>query len=69
MDGRVITPNLFIFFMVPIHPNLQRNFFVGGGGGWGMVGRHLNSASYLKIILGGNSLILNLLILEEVTGL
>ena len=67
MDGRVITPNLFIFFMVPIHPNLQRNFFVGGGEGWGMVGRHLNSASYLKIILGGNSLILNLLILDEVT--
>ena len=28
MDGHVITPNLFIFFMVPIHPNLQRNFFL-----------------------------------------
>ena len=35
VDGQVITPNLFIFFMVPIHPNLQRNFFVGGGGGLG----------------------------------
>ena len=35
VDGRVITPNLFVFFMVPIHPNLQRNFFVGGGGGLG----------------------------------
>ena len=34
-DGWVITPNLFIFFMVPIHPNLQRNFFVGGGVGLG----------------------------------
>ena len=67
MDRQVITPNLSIFFMVPIHPNLQRNFFVGGGGGWGMVGRHLDSATYLQIILGGNSLILNLLILDEVT--
>ena len=35
VDGQVITPSLFIFFKVPIHPNLQRNFFVGGGGGLG----------------------------------
>ena len=32
VDGRVITPNLFTFFMVPIHPNLQKKFFVGVGG-------------------------------------
>ena len=31
VDGQVITPNLFTFFMVPIHPNLQRNFFLLGG--------------------------------------
>ena len=67
VDGQVITQSLFILFLVPNHPNMQRNFFVGGGGGWGMVGRHLNSATYLHIILGGNSLILNLLILDEVT--
>ena len=33
---RAITPNLLIFFMVPIHPNLQRNLFLGWGWGrWG----------------------------------
>ena len=36
VDGRVITPNLFTFFMVPIHPNLQRIFFC-----WGVRGRWL----------------------------
>ena len=69
VGGQTSNYTKFIFSSIyfPIHPNLQRNFFVGGGEGWGMVGRHLNSATYLQIILGGNSLILNLLILDEVT--
>ena len=50
VDGRVITPNLFIFFMVPIHPNLQRKFFVGGDGGGVVVGRYLTSPSSLHFI-------------------
>ena len=36
VGGRMGNYTKFIFFfMVPIHPNLQRNFFVGGGGGLG----------------------------------
>ena len=50
VDGRVITPNLFTFFMVPIHPNLQRKFIVGGGRGGVVVGRYLTSARSLHFI-------------------